>query len=87
MFADSGRDVFWQFEPPPVDEEMFSTALHGEVISYVIEKYSLYTFKMFIYLLWAFSMYKANYLKYHFAWVDQRERQGYKSDVSLKRGI
>ena len=29
VFADSGRDVFWQFEPLPVDEEMFSTALHG----------------------------------------------------------
>ena len=24
---------------------------------------------------------------YHFAWADQREKQGYKSDVSLKRGI
>jgi len=24
---------------------------------------------------------------YHFAWVDQREKQGYKSNVSLKRGI
>ena len=24
---------------------------------------------------------------YHFAWVDQREKQGYKSDVSLKAGI
>ena len=24
---------------------------------------------------------------YHFVWVDQRERQGYKCDVSLKRGI
>ena len=24
---------------------------------------------------------------YHFVWVDQREKQGYKSDVSLKRGI
>ena len=24
---------------------------------------------------------------YHFAWVDQREKQGYKCDVSLKRGI
>ena len=24
---------------------------------------------------------------YHFTWVDQREKQGYKSDVSLKRGI
>ena len=24
---------------------------------------------------------------YHFAWANQREKQGYKSDVSLKRGI
>ena len=24
---------------------------------------------------------------YHFAWVDQREKQGYKSDVSLKAGM
>ena len=24
---------------------------------------------------------------YHFVWADQREKQGYKSDVSLKRGI
>ena len=24
---------------------------------------------------------------YHFVWADQRERQGYKSDVSLKGGI
>ena len=24
---------------------------------------------------------------YHFAWADQREKQGYKCDVSLKRGI
>ena len=24
---------------------------------------------------------------YHFVWADQRERQGYKCDVSLKRGI
>ena len=24
---------------------------------------------------------------YHFAWVDQREKWGYKCDVSLKRGI
>ena len=24
---------------------------------------------------------------YHFAWVDQREKQEYQSDVSLKRGI
>ena len=24
---------------------------------------------------------------YHFMWVDQREKQGYKCDVSLKRGI
>ena len=24
---------------------------------------------------------------YHFAWADQREKQGYKSDVSLKAGI
>ena len=23
---------------------------------------------------------------YHFAWADKREKQGYKSDVSLKRG-
>ena len=23
---------------------------------------------------------------YHFAWADQREKQGYKSNVSLKRG-
>ena len=28
VFADSGRDVFWQFEPPPADEEIASTALH-----------------------------------------------------------
>ena len=26
-------------------------------------------------------------IMYHFAWADQREKQGYKSDVSLKRGI
>ena len=24
---------------------------------------------------------------YHFVWADQREKQGYKCDVSLKRGI
>ena len=24
---------------------------------------------------------------YHFVWADQREKQGYKYDVSLKRGI
>ena len=24
---------------------------------------------------------------YHFVWEDQREKQGYKCDVSLKRGI
>ena len=24
---------------------------------------------------------------YHFAWADQREKQGYKSDVFLKAGI
>ena len=24
---------------------------------------------------------------YHFAWANQREKQGYKCDVSLKRGI
>ena len=24
---------------------------------------------------------------YHFVWANQREKQGYKSDVSLKRGI
>ena len=24
---------------------------------------------------------------YHFVWADQREKQGYKSDVSLKGGI
>jgi len=24
---------------------------------------------------------------YHFAWADQREKQGYKSNVSLKRRI
>jgi len=24
---------------------------------------------------------------YHFAWADQREKQGYKSNVSPKRGI
>ena len=24
---------------------------------------------------------------YHFAWADQREKQGYKCDVSLKGGI
>ena len=24
---------------------------------------------------------------YHFAWVDQKVKWGYKSDVSLKRGI
>ena len=24
---------------------------------------------------------------YHFVWVDQRVKQGYKCDVSLKRGI
>ena len=27
------------------------------------------------------------YNMYHFVWADQREKQGYKSDVSLKRGI
>ena len=26
-------------------------------------------------------------IMYHFAWADQREKQGYKSDVSLKAGI
>ena len=29
VFADSGRDVFWQFEPPPVEEDRISAALHG----------------------------------------------------------
>ena len=29
VFADSGRDVFWQFEPPPPENEDISTALHG----------------------------------------------------------
>ena len=29
----------------------------------------------------------AQYVMYHFAWADQREKQGYKSDVSLKAGI
>jgi len=24
---------------------------------------------------------------YHFVWVDQKEKQGYKFNVSLKRGI
>ena len=28
VFADSGRDVFWQFEPPPEKEEI-SESLHG----------------------------------------------------------
>ena len=27
-----------------------------------------------------------DYVMYHFAWADQREKQGCKSDVSLKRG-
>ena len=31
-------------------------------------------------LIWSIYM-------YHFVWADQREKQGYKSDVSLKRGI
>ena len=29
VFADSGRDVFWQFEPPPPEKGAISTALHG----------------------------------------------------------
>ena len=29
VFADSGRDVFWQFEPPPVKEHNISAAVYG----------------------------------------------------------
>ena len=29
VFADSGRDTFWQFEPPPPEKEEISEALHG----------------------------------------------------------
>ena len=31
VFADSGRDVFWEFEPPPPlkKEEISQTAVHG----------------------------------------------------------
>ena len=29
VFADSERDVFWQFEPPPPEKEEISEALHG----------------------------------------------------------
>ena len=32
-------------------------------------------------------IYLAYSYTYHFAWADQREKQGYKSDVSLKAGI
>ena len=28
VFADSGRDVFWQFEPPPMNEHI-SAAVYG----------------------------------------------------------
>ena len=28
VFADCGRDVFWQFKPPPLEKEHISTALH-----------------------------------------------------------
>ena len=28
VFADSGRDVFWQFEPPPVKEHNISPAVY-----------------------------------------------------------
>ena len=29
VFADCGRDVLWQFEPPPIKEGDISTAIHG----------------------------------------------------------
>ena len=29
VFADSGRDVFWQFEPPPAKEHNISAAIYG----------------------------------------------------------
>lgn len=29
VFADSGRDVFWQFEPPPLKEHNISAAIYG----------------------------------------------------------
>ena len=32
-------------------------------------------------------MYIKQHNMYHFAWTNQREKQGYRSDVSLKRGI
>ena len=29
VFADSGRDVFWKYEPPPLKEHNISPAIHG----------------------------------------------------------
>lgn len=28
VFADCGRDVLWQFEPPPLEKSKISTTLH-----------------------------------------------------------
>lgn len=29
VFADSGRDVLWRYEPPPLDKKKISMAIHG----------------------------------------------------------
>ena len=42
---------------------------------------------MYVYVS-VFCIYACVYIRmYHFAWVDQRKKKGYKSDVSLKAGI
>ena len=41
-----------------------------------------------MYIHSAYKDYPRHYLSmYHIVWADQREKQGYKSDVFLKRGI
>ena len=38
-------------------------------------------------VLWACGMQVEYMCMYHFVWADQREKQGYKCDASLKGGI
>ena len=44
----------------------------------------IYIYNIYIYIY--IYIYVCIYM-YHFVWADHREKQGYKCDVSLKRGI